>query len=184
MKTKIRIVFVLLAISIVYIVSDSFAKYVTSVAGKIEANDENGLQFAKFIVDNNVGDSFDIDINDFNPGSSKEYSFYVANYYNINNTRYYADVAIRYNITINSYSLPLEFSLVDGNNAIVSLNCNGYTNVTCQTSNIDLGFSSGKKNNYKLIVSFPQSNNGVPFYNNYSNNIDKVHIKLNSWQNT
>lgn len=181
-KSKIRIVFILLVISSLYFVGESFAKYVTTATGDVKNNNTNRIEFASFIVNNNFENQLNIDINNFYPGSSKTFTFCVWNYREVAASKfYYTDITIKYKVIIKSYALPLQFSLKKDNTTI-NLSCSGSPGVTCNSAEQELSYSNNVGQCYLLTVTYPEGNGGVPFYSTYSSNIDLVNLTLASWQ--
>ena len=138
-KVKIRIIILLLIISILYFIGNSFASYVSSVIGGINKDSTDKIQFAKFVVNNSISDSVNLNIDNFNPGKSKNFNFSVSNFdYNDNNNLVYSDVSIKYKIIISSYALPLNYSLKKGNDTI-NLTCTYNNGITeCVTSDLKI----------------------------------------------
>ena len=183
-KLKIRIIILLLIISFLYFAGNSFASYVSSVVGGNNKDSSDKIQFARFVVNNTLSDSLNLDINNFNPGKSKDFGFIVSNSdYNRNNIKIYSDVSIKYRITISSFSLPLKYSLKKENET-VNLTCNYNNNMTtCTSSEISLPYTNYSLQNYTLTVSYPIYNdNSDSFYMTYSNSIDIVSLSIDSWQ--
>lgn len=183
-KMKIRIVVLLLVISILYFAGNSFASYVSSVVGGINNNDTYKIQFAKFVVNSTLSDSINFDINNFNPGKTKNIGFYIINSaYNNDNNFVYSDISIKYVITISSYALPLKYSLKKDNTTI-NLTCTYNNGVSeCKTPEIILDYSNNNYQNYVLTVTYPLVNeNNQSFYMTYSNSVDVVSLKIDSWQ--
>ena len=176
-KTKIRIVFVLLVFSLFAFIGQSFARYSSSVTGTTN-NDDNGIQLASFIVENTYTDSLNFNIDDFTPGDSKEFNFCISNFRTVNNTTKKSDVSIKYRINIDSYSLPLTYSLKKSNNSTVNLNCNGAGRVNCQSSDITLDYSNNVSQCYILTVTFSLLSVNA----NFSSFIDNVTLTIDSWQ--
>lgn len=174
-KTKIRIVFVLLVFSLFAFIGQSFARYSSSVTGTTN-NDDNGIQLASFIVENTYTDSLDFNIDDFTPGESKEFNFCISNFRTVNNITKKSDVSIKYRININSYVLPLTYSLKKSNNSTVNLNCNETDKINCQSSDITLSYSTNVSQCYILTVSFNDNSK------DYINSIDIVTLTIDSWQ--
>lgn len=177
-KTKIRIVFVLLVFSLFAFIGQSFARYSSSVTGTTNNND-NGIQLASFIVENTYTDSLDFNIDDFTPGESKEFNFCISNFRTVNNITKKSDVSIKYRININSYVLPLTYSLKTSYNSTVGLNCNKTDEINCQSSDITLSYSNNVSQCYILTVVFDNNNNNL---NKYINTIDIVTLTIDSWQ--
>ena len=174
-KTKIRIVFVLLVFSLFAFIGQSFARYSSSVNG-ITYSDDDGIQLASFIVENTYTDSLDFNIDDFTPGESKEFNFCISNFRTVNNITKKSDVSIRYRININSYALPLTYSLKNSYNSTVSLNCNKTDEINCQSSDLILSYSYNVSQCYILTVAFDNN------LNKYRNSIDIVTLTIDSWQ--
>ena len=174
-KTKIRIVFVLLVFSLFAFIGQSFARYSSSVNG-ITDSDDNGIQLASFIVENTYTDSLDFNIDDFTPGDSKEFNFCISNFRTVKKKKKKSDVSIKYRININSYVLPLTYSLKKSNNSTVNLNCNRIDGISCQSSDITLSYSTNVSQCYILTVSFNDNSE------DYINSIDIVTLTIDSWQ--
>lgn len=182
-KLKIRIILVLLVIAMFYFIGESFASYATSVNGEINNNSNNQNIIAGFVINNRLVDNTSIDITDFNPGDSKDINFIVSNFLNSGSTTYNTDVSIKFKITISSTSLPLVFSLKQGDSTI-PLTCSGTVNVNCYSNTYSVGRSSAISRNYTLSVLFPQNNssNNAAFDYSYSNCLDVINLKIDSWQ--
>lgn len=181
-KSKIRIILILLGIAFTFFVSQSFAAYLTSVGDVLGSND-NTINFAGFVKNNQLVNNLSFQIDDFNPGDTKEIGFSVSNFLTrANNQNIYSDVTINYNIVINSYALPLNYSLKDSNNNVIPLTCNGYVNIQCNTGDLVMPYDTMKVNNYVLTVTFPETYENQSYYYNFANNIDDVILQINSRQ--
>lgn len=182
-KNKIGIIFVLLIISSLYFVGESFAKYVTSVTGDVKKDNTDKIEFAKFVVNSSFESSLNVDINNFYPGSSKTYDFCVTNYRVYLNNFYYSDITIKYRVLIKSYALPLQFALKRSDNTTINLNCSGTPGVTCNSAEQELSYTNNNNQCYVLTVTYPETTTeSQPFYSEYSDSIDVVNLTLESWQ--
>lgn len=146
-------------------VGNSYASFSSGTSGNSKP------ELARFKVDNLLSNSLSFNIDDMSPGEEKEFTF------NVNTLN--EDVSIKYKIYVKSYSLPFTFSLKKGNNATNLLQCSGLVHKTCVSS--ELSQSYGGTQQYTLVVSLPDSDDVNDY--DYSNNIDKIDLTIDSWQN-
>lgn len=154
---------------------------------KTEAKVEN-LEFAKIIFNNEELDELSLPINNLIPGNSLEYKFKISN--NKNGIR--SEINIGYYITIETYHIiPTTIKLYSiGETEELVLDCNE-TNFTrnhenklvCQTNNFNLQYQEDNSNSYKLNILFDEKDKeGNIWSEDYSDLIDFIDIKINSWQ--
>ncbi len=165
-KKKVIILLIILCISILYfVVGSSYASYSSAASGSSQP------ALARFKADNLLSSSLSFNIDDMALGDSKDFTF------DVNTVN--EDVSIKYKIYVKSYSLPFTFSLKKGNNATNLLQCSGLVHKTCVSS--ELSQSYGGTQQYTLVVSLPDSDDVNDY--DYSNNIDKIDLTIDSWQN-
>ncbi len=178
MKSKVLIV-----ISILIIIC--FGGGITYSIFNSNTNIQGNQNIAKFIFNAEKTDAIQLPLIDLNPGDNKEYSFKVTN--TISDKL--SSVSIDYKIILETfYLIPLEIKLykVDNENEELILECNensGSRNnndnqLICMSSIQSMNHSSISEDNYKLKISFPSLYNGEE----YSNLVDYINIKINSWQ--
>lgn len=178
MKKNVKYLLFILVIALLFCtINQSYARFKTS-----ESSTPTDIPFAYFIVNNQITDTLNFNISDFNPGDSKTIKFSV---YNKDSSNRQSDVTTKYVIYIESYALPLQYSLVkDGTNNNL-LTCSGVFGVSCNTrnENLILGFNASSRVNYSLTVTFPSVDSvGSPFSVNCSNSYDNIKIKIESTQ--
>lgn len=181
MKRKIKyLTTILLFVFLFYSIKTSYSRYNTQVQGSIN-NNNNNLQFARFVVNNEVTDTLDFKINDMVPGDEKEIDFSVRNYISKGNV---SDVNITYKIILTSYMLPLEYELYieEGGRYIVPFTCTGYLGKVCESAEYTINYSSRNGNWYYLKVKYPSTSpsNSATF----KNGIDNIHLEIEAWQKT
>lgn len=183
MKRKIKyLTTILLFVFLFYSIRGSFSRYKTENSGEINSTN---LEFAGFVVNNQITDSLDFYIYNMAPGDTKELTFSVAN--NQNNKR--SDVVIYYRIVINLFMLPLEVQLTDLTNNIVYTNSQMCTTsslvykhcVKDDSTNMKLVYSSNQTINYKITLTYPTTTAAKKY--SYMNNSDKVHLFIENYQN-
>jgi len=182
MKRKIKyLTTILLFVFLFYTLKTSYSRFSTQVQGEINNNNTN-IQFARFVVNNEITDSLSYDISEMIPGDEKEITFTVANYIQNSNQRTQSDVNITYKIKIYSYMLPLEFELYTqaSGRVRVPLTCTGYLGLTCQSNEYTQNYSNKNIVSYYLKVKYPASNNQKEF----RNGIDNILLEIESWQKT
>lgn len=183
-KLKKKIILILILIYIlIFGVSTSYSMYVD----KTEAKTEN-LEFAKIIFNNEELDELSLPINNLIPGNSLDYKFKISN--NKNGIR--SEINIGYYITVETYHIiPTTIRLysTDEEEKLV-LDCNesNYTRnhenkLVCKTPNFNLNYQTDSINSYKIKITFNDLNNeGKTWSEDYSDLIDFIDIKINSWQ--
>lgn len=175
-KYKVLII-VMLLISVLFcsMISYSFFNSGTD----IDADQD----IAKFIFNTESLDELNITDIDLQPGESKEYVFSVKN----SNIEDISDVAIEYQMTLKTYHLiPLVIELykLDGELEELLLTCdetytrNDQNELECTTSFQELGYDGEQVDNYKLKISFLETDNDLM----YADLVDYLDIEINSWQ--
>lgn len=174
-KFKIRVILFFIVISILFfVVNTSYASFTSSTSGNA-----GNIQFAKFNVNNYLSDEVNFDISGMRPGISKKFTLNVSN----TTGSVTSDVTIKYKIYVSSNVLPYNYSLYKGNNTTNLLTCSGGYNITCESSEQQLSYSTTATQSYKLVVSIPETrsdNESFSFY--YANSIDTISLSINSWQ--
>ena len=170
MKKKIRyLLFIIVLCSLFYIINGSYAMYKSTAQGRVSS-----IPLARFVFNDQLTDTLSFDIKDMKPGTVKQFNFEVT-----------SDVKIKYKFFVNSYSLPLQYSIVLGSNTTNLLTCSGTVDISCSSSYITMNYTSNITRSYTLKVSFPSTNSsGDVFGYNYSNNIDTVTLRIESIQST
>lgn len=181
MKKK-KIILILLVIYIlIFGVNTTYSMYHSRSESKVELN------FAKIIFNNEAIDSLSLPINDIVPGESSEYKFMVSN----NKDGVRSEINIGYTISIETFNIiPVNIELYSSEEEEPILNCNkdsfvrnSENKLICKTEEYTLNFNSDNTNNYILKISFDQYNeNNDIWTEEYSDLIDFVDIKINSWQ--
>ena len=177
MKKKIRyLLFIIVLCSLFYVINGSYAMYKSTTHGSVSS-----IPLAKFVFNDQLTDTLSFDIKDMKPGTVKQFNFQVTNA----NASNRSDVVIKYKFFVNSYSLPLQYSIVLGSNTTNLLTCSGTVDISCSSSYITMNYTSNITRSYTLKVSFPSTNSsGDVFGYNYSNNIDTVTLRIESIQST
>jgi len=183
-KLKKKIILILILIYIlIFGISTSYSMYIDKTEAKVD-----NLEFAKIIFNNEELDELSLPINNLVPGNSIDYKFKISN--NKNGVR--SEINIGYYITIETYHIiPTTIKLysTDENEKLI-LECNE-TNFTrnhenklvCTTSNFNLNYQADNSNSYKLNITFNELNEeNKPWNEEYSDLIDFIDIKINSWQ--
>lgn len=137
-------------------------------------------KIAKFIFNAEKQDQLEIPITSLFPGQTEEYEFSVTN----EQEEIKSDVSVDYQLIIKTPHLtPLIIELLDENNNIV-LSCdetysrNEDNELVCNTDNIEMSHTEGKKDNYKLKITFDENYNDET----YSNLIDYIKLEIKSYQ--
>lgn len=164
--------FLMLGYGVAYSVFDSSAT--------ISSSD---TEIASFIFNSESTDQFQLSLNDLKPNDVLEYNFLVSNNYSGKRS----DINIEYLIGIRTYyfiPLTIELYKMNGEEEELIIICdethhrNAQNELMCDTEIQELRYDSENIINYKLKVSF------VSGYDDeiYSNLVDYIDIKLESWQ--
>ena len=126
-------------------------------------------------------------VNNIIPGEDLEYDFIVAN----NKDGIRSEINIGYTISIITFKiLPVKIELYNDSIDKPILECNE-TNfdrneenkLVCTTEEYSLDYSNDNTNKYKVKISFEEYNEENEIWTeDYSELIDFVDIKINSWQ--
>lgn len=184
MKKKIIIILVVLNLLILG-VGTTYSTYRSKTTGGLKE-----FQFAKIIFNNEITNSISLPLNDFMPGNINTYDFQVAN----NKDGKKSDVNIGYKIYIETLHLiPTTINLykVEDTNKTNILTCNennernSENKIVCITEEEILYYSNESTNNYELEVIFEEKDsNGNSWSSDYSDLIDFIDIKIDSYQKT
>lgn len=181
MKKKKIILILLLAYILIFGVNSTYSKYNSLGDGKVE------LSFAKIIFNNEAIDSLSLPISDLVPGESLEYKFKISN----NKDGIRSDINIGYSISIETFLIiPVSLELYKENQEEPVLLCNEdlfernpENKLICNTDEFKLDFNNDIIDNYTLKISFAKYNeNNEIWSEDYSELIDFIDIKINSWQ--
>lgn len=179
MKRKIKyLTTILLFVFLFYTLKTSYSRYSTQVEGAL--NNNNSLQFAKFVVNNTITDTLDFEIKDMQPGDSKVITFTIKNY-DSNNASNRSDVNVTHKVKMTSYMLPLDYVLYRGTTSTTNIfTCTGNLGKECESTEYTQNFSNGTQTKYRMVVTYPQTLKNPLFMNN----IDTIHLEIESWQKT
>ncbi len=144
----------------------------------------NNINFAKFIFNSSVVESFELPLDNLFPGSNNEYLFSVTN----NERGTVSDVDTEYIITIKTYHfIPLDITLysIEDEAYTLVLDCNeeeydrdDKNVLICSTDSLTLNYDTMKTDEYKLAISFPSEYNDLE----YQNLVDFIELNINSEQ--
>lgn len=183
MKKKIVIILVVLNLLILG-VGTTYSTYRSKTTGELKE-----FQFAKIIFNNEVTNAISLPLNDFMPGNINTYEFKVGN----NKDGKKSDVNIGYKIYIETLHLiPTTINLYkidESRNIILTCNesneRNNENKIVCITEEEILYYSNEATNNYELEVIFEEKDaNGNTWSSDYSDLIDFIDIKIDSYQKT
>ena len=181
MKKKRIILILLLAYILIFGINSTYSSYNSNGDGNLE------LSFAKIIFNNEAIDSLSLPISDLVPGESLEYKFKVSN----NKDGIRSEINIGYNINVETFKIiPVVIELYEENTEEPIINCNEKdfkrnteNKLICNTENFKLDFNDDMTDNYTLKISFDKYNeNNDVWSEEYSELIDFIDIKINSWQ--
>ena len=181
MNKKKIILILLVAYFLIFGVNTTYSMYNSNSDSKVE------LSFAKIIFNNESIDSLSLPINDLVPGESIEYKFMVSN----NKDDLRSEINIGYSIAIETYKIvPVNIELYNTDTNEIIINCNEENferntenKLICDTPDFDLDFNNDETDNYTLKISFNKYNDNNEIWSEeYSDLIDFVDIKINSWQ--
>jgi hypothetical protein len=181
MKKKKIILILLLLYILIFGVNTTYSMY------KSDSNSELELSFAKIIFNNEKLNNFSLPINNLIPGEPLEYQFMISNEKDGN----ISEIAIGYSIIIETFNIiPVDIRLYNINNETPIVECNDENfnrnienKLICNSENFELKHNEETTNNYKLVISFDEYNpNNEIWSDEYSDLIDFIDIKINSWQ--
>ena len=136
------------------------------------------ISLASFSVGVEKIPTLDIDLSDLEPGSVNRYNFSILN--NIDEEM--SDVAITYNIVLKTGNyIPLDIKLYDSsNNLLFDSNNAVRTNdeLLLKTNDITMPYSKNVKNDYSLVVEFPEEFDGEE----YSGLVDYINLTIEASQ--
>ena len=136
------------------------------------------ISLASFSVGVEKTPTLDIDLSDLEPGSVNRYNFSVLN--NIDESM--SDVAITYNIVLKTGNyIPLDIKLYDSSNNLLFDSTSGVrTNdeLLLKTNDITMPYSKNVKNDYSLVVEFPEEYDGEE----YSGLVDYINLTIEASQ--
>ena len=136
------------------------------------------ISLASFSVGVEKTPTLDIDLSDLEPGSINRYNFSILN--NIDESM--SDVAITYNIVLKTGNyIPLDIKLYDSSDNLLFDSTNGVrTNdeLLLKTNDITMPYSKNVKNDYSLVVEFPEEYDGEE----YSGLVDYINLTIEASQ--
>ncbi len=136
------------------------------------------ISLASFSVGVEKTPTLDINLSDLEPGSVNRYNFSVLN--NIDESM--SDVAITYNIVLKTGNyIPLDIKLYDSSNNLLFDSTSGVrTNdeLLLKTNDITMPYSKNVKNDYSLVVEFPEEYDGEE----YSGLVDYINLTIEASQ--
>lgn len=181
MNKKKIILILLLVYILIFGVNTTYSKYNSSGDATVELN------FAKIIFNNQEIDSLSLPISDLVPGESLEYKFMVSN----NKDGIRSEINIGYSITIETFKIiPVNIELYNTKDETPILSCNdedfernAENKLICNSEEFILDLNNDNTENYILKISFDKYNqNNDIWTEEYSELIDFIDIKINSWQ--
>ena len=181
MNKKKIILILLIAYILIFGINTTYSMY------KSSSNSELKLSFAKIIFNNKELNNLSLPVNNLIPGESIEYQFMVSNSKDGN----ISEIDIGYSISIETFNIiPVNINLYNTNseNPIMECNKDNFNRNTenkliCNTEEFKLKYNEETTDNYKLVISFDQlDNNNETWSEEYSDLIDFIDIKINSWQ--
>lgn len=181
MNKKKIILILLIAYILIFGVNTTYSMYNSSNNAEVQLN------FAKIIFNNEEIDSLSLPISDLIPGESLEYKFIVSN----NKDGIRSEINIGYSINIETFKIiPVNIELYNIEEEKPILSCddkefkrNTENKLICNTENFKLDFDNDNTENYILKISFDKYNeNNDIWTEEYSELIDFIDIKINSWQ--
>jgi len=136
------------------------------------------ISLASFSVGVEKTPTLDINLSDLEPGSVNRYNFSVLN--NIDESM--SDVAITYNIVLKTGNyIPLDIKLYDSSDNLLFDSTSGVrTNdeLLLKTNDITMPYSKNVKNDYSLVVEFPEECDGEE----YSGLVDYINLTIEASQ--
>lgn len=180
-KKKIVILILLIVYIMIFGVKTTYSMYKSKSESKVE------LTFAKIIFNNEEINNLSLPINNLLPGKELEYNFKVSN----NKDGIRSEINIGYSIIIETFKIiPVNISLYNKDTEELILECseelferNSENKLICETEAYDLNYKSNITDNYILKVSFNEyDQNDMPWTDEYTDLIDFIDIKINSWQ--
>jgi len=182
MKKKIIVILILIYLLMTG-VTTSYSMYNDHQNGKV-----NNLEFAKIIFNNEELTELSLPLDNIFPGSSLDYNFKISN--KKNGIR--SEINIGYNITIETYHIiPIAIKLYQKsttNKLLLECNETNYernsqNKLVCTTEDFQLNYTEDTSHEYNLNITFNEnSSSGESWSQEYTNLIDYVDIKINSWQ--
>lgn len=181
MKKKKIILILLVAYILIFGVNTTYSMYNSHSDSKIE------LSFAKIIFNNKEIDSLSLPVSNLFPGENLEYKFMISN----NKDGIRSEINIGYSITIETFKIiPVNIELYNSDTENIVMKCdtlnfkrNSENKLICTTEEFVLDFNNDNTTNYTLKISFDEhdENNNI-WTDEYSELIDFIDIKINSWQ--
>jgi len=182
MKKKIIVILILIYL-LMYGIKTSYSMYNDYKSGRV-----NDLTFAKIIFNNEEMTELSLPIDNVFPGNSLDYKFKVSN----KKDGVRSEINTGYNITIETYHLiPIAiklYQLSPTEEFILECNDTNYNRDTqnkliCTSEDFMLNYSEDISNEYKLSITFNDSPNEDESWSvEYTDLIDFIDIKINSWQ--
>ena len=181
MNKKKIILILLVAYILIFGVNTTYSMYNSNSDAEVKLN------FAKIIFNNEAIDNLSLPISDLIPGETIEYKFKVSN----NKDGIRSEINIGYEITIETFKIvPVKIELYDTDTETIILDCNEVNfernpenKLVCKTEEYKLDFNSDNVDKYKIKISFKEHNNNNEIWTEeYSDLIDFIDIKINSWQ--
>lgn len=181
MKKKKIILILLIVYILIFGVNTTYSMYKSGSDSDVE------LSFAKIIFNNQELNNVSLPINNLIPGESLEYQFMVSN----NKDGNVSEITIGYSIVIETFNIiPANIKLYNINDETPIIECNNENfnrntenKLICNSENFELKYNEEKTNNYKLVISIDEyDQNNEVWSEEYSDLIDFIDIKINSWQ--
>ena len=181
MNKKKIILILLIAYVLIFGINTTYSMYKSRSDSNVE------LSFAKIIFNNKELNNLSLPINNLIPGESIEYKFMVSN----NKDGNISEIDIGYSIIIETFNIiPVNIKLYNVNDEEPLMECNKdnfnrntENKLICNTENFQLKYNEATTNEYKLVISFDEHNNNHEVWSDeYSDLIDFIDIKINSWQ--
>lgn len=176
MKKKIILCFII----VVFTVFTTGITYSVFTSNSLLTSNQ---KIAKFIFNTEQLDSLSLPLSGLTPGDEKEYSFQVSN----NSKGVKSNITLNYSMIIKTYHfMPTTIKLYRVIDDVEELfmTCdetftrNDQNELVCNTTTMEMKYSSNEIHEYKLIVSFDDEYSGLE----YTDLIDYIDIQINSWQ--
>lgn len=181
MNKKKIIIVLLMAYILIFGINTTYSMYKSSSESEVK------LSFAKIIFNNQELNNLSLTVNNLIPGETIEHQFMVSN----SKDGSVSEIDIGYSIIVETFHIiPVNIKLYNTNNENLIMECNNdnYNRNTenkliCNTENFKLKYNEETIHNYKLVLSFDElDNNDKVWSSEYSDLIDFIDIKINSWQ--
>lgn len=176
MKKKMLLSFIILLLT-VFTTGITYSVFTSNIL--LNSNQK----IAKFVFNTEMLDSLSLPLSGLTPGEEMEYSFEVSN----NSKGIKSNITLNYNMIIKTYHfIPTTIKLyrvIDGSEELFMTCDESYTRndvneLVCNTSTLEMKYSSNEIHEYKLKVSFDSNYSSIE----YTDLIDYINIEINSWQ--